>query len=191
MWLGLSHMQAVDTSCWRTIVKADKVDIDTNGVCVLLNLERLYYFVLVQDFQLTLDCQPMRTLMTSLHSSSVLSQFMGLSLKHRRLLMSRSTRTFQLLAFFWNVCHEIRPTYLRRLSAFERFGFISLNCEGPGIEIRWHLQAGFVGTCQIMWGHAFQCFVRPEWMTHDPEVFYGFWGSCGVLRAEFACKQDL
>ncbi|CAK8999126.1 Uncharacterized protein SCF082_LOCUS5934, partial [Durusdinium trenchii] len=19
---------------------------------------------------------------------------------------------------------------------------------------------------------------RPEWMTHDPEIFYGFWGSC-------------
>eukprot|EP00434_Breviolum_minutum_P027134 symbB.v1.2.023997.t1/scaffold2228.1/size107706/9 len=58
-------MQAVDTSCWRTIVKADKVDIDTNGVCVLLNLERLYYFVLVQDFPLTLDCQPMRRLLMS------------------------------------------------------------------------------------------------------------------------------
>ena len=24
---------------------------------------------------------------------------------------------------------------------------------------------------------------RPEWMAHDPEIFYGFWGSCAVLRA--------
>ena len=25
---------------------------------------------------------------------------------------------------------------------------------------------------------------RPEWMAHDPEIFFGFWGSCAELRAD-------
>ncbi|OLP74644.1 hypothetical protein AK812_SmicGene45759, partial [Symbiodinium microadriaticum] len=31
-------------------------------------------------------------------------------------------------------------------------------------------------------GYKYHNVCRPEWLSHDPEIFYGFWGTCRHLE---------
>ena len=52
---------------------------------------------------------------------------------------------------------------------------------GHGLEVWWHLQVRRFGISS----YSILCIEsprRPEWMTHDPEIFYGFWGACIMAK---------
>ena len=38
--------------------------------------------------------------------------------------------------------------------------------------------------------HIAHIAARPEWMAHDPEIFYGFWGSCAVLGLDGVTEEQ-